>query len=298
MASERDAIELVVRCTFIHARSALPTRRRSKSESALRAPIEEKCSISDAVSELRRYVVAKQNQRKDEVSTEASSAKSVDLNEVDTDRECDDGDQQSVATEAGRELENRKEHLMAPAVHLCGFGTDTQWEEKAGESMDRCKKASEEWRTTVMLRDVPIEYTCEKVLKLCDDRGFKGMYDFVYYPIDHNKWNDKGWNGKGYAFINFISSEVAQSFQEALTGFKDWEFSSHKVGRCSWATRHGLEANVRHYQNSDIMHRELPATWKPVLFRQGVQYPFPPPTKSIPRPNWMLLEQLKVWKQP
>lgn len=53
-------------------------------------------------------------------------------------------------------------------------------------------------KTTIMLRNIPNKYTQAMLLEAVNS-GFKGLYDFLYLPIDFkNKCN------VGYAFINFI----------------------------------------------------------------------------------------------
>ena len=42
-------------------------------------------------------------------------------------------------------------------------------------------------RTTVMLRNIPNNYTREMFLALLDDNGFAGRYDFVYLPCDFRR---------------------------------------------------------------------------------------------------------------
>merc|ERR1719377_166778 len=65
--------------------------------------------------------------------------------------------------------------------------------------------STEEWRTTVMLRNMPNNYTREMLLELVDSMGFTGCYDFAYLPVDF-----KSQAGLGYAFINFVSTAEAQ----------------------------------------------------------------------------------------
>jgi len=58
--------------------------------------------------------------------------------------------------------------------------------------------------TTVMLRNLPNDYTREDVLDLLDSGGFRACYDFFYMPVDFQSGS-----GMGYAFINFVSHEKA-----------------------------------------------------------------------------------------
>ena len=56
------------------------------------------------------------------------------------------------------------------------------------KKINPAKQASD--RTTVMLRNVPNNYTREMFLALLDDNGFAGRYDFVYLPCDFRRQAD------------------------------------------------------------------------------------------------------------
>lgn len=138
-----------------------------------------------------------------------------------------------------------------------------------------------EWRTTVMLRNVPNNYTRDMLLELVDSMGFACKYDFAYLPIDF-----KSQAGLGYAFINFVSSFEAQRCFNVFEGFSSWGVYTEKVGTVAWGSpSQGLTANVERYLNSPVMHHSIPDTWKPALFAQGVRIAFPPPTKPMKPPK-------------
>merc|ERR1740121_1688927 len=72
-------------------------------------------------------------------------------------------------------------------------------------------------RTTIMLRNLPNDYTRDMVLDLLDRNGFLRCYDFVYLPVDFKRKA-----GLGYAFVNMVShAEAERSFRE-LQGFCAW----------------------------------------------------------------------------
>lgn len=54
------------------------------------------------------------------------------------------------------------------------------------------EEVGEEGRTTVMLRNVPNDYTRQMLLDMLDDEGFKALYDFVYLPIDARRRRASG----------------------------------------------------------------------------------------------------------
>merc|ERR1719265_6906 len=140
----------------------------------------------------------------------------------------------------------------------------------------------QEWRTTVMLRNMPNNYTRDMLLELVDAMGFEACYDFAYLPVDF-----KSQAGLGYAFINFVTPDEAQRCFEQFEGFSDWKVPSEKVCTVTWGSPYqGLEAHVERYQNSPVMHHSIPDEWKPVLFdHEGRRIAFPPPTKAIKTPK-------------
>jgi hypothetical protein len=139
----------------------------------------------------------------------------------------------------------------------------------------------EEWQTTVMLRNMPNNYTRDMFLELVDSMGFKGQYDFAYLPVDF-----KSQAGLGYGFVNFMSSADALRCFDVFEGFSDWIVPSEKVCTVTWGTPYqGLQAHIERYQNSPVMHHSITDEWKPVLFKDGVRIPFPPPTKQIKMPK-------------
>jgi len=138
--------------------------------------------------------------------------------------------------------------------------------------------------TTVMLRNIPNRYTQGMLLTLLESRGYSGLYDFVYLPMDFR-------NGVnlGYAFVNVLGHPDAMRFMNAFEGFSEWLVDSVKVCETSWAHPHqGLTEHVERYRNSPVMHPRMPDEYKPMVFFKGVRVPFPPPTKAIKAPKLRL----------
>jgi len=135
--------------------------------------------------------------------------------------------------------------------------------------------------TTIMLRNIPNDYSREDALELLDSKGFAGLYDFFYLPVDF----DRGAN-MGYAFVNFISHEDAVLAKERLEGFSDWTVASQKTCEVSWGNPlQGREAHVNRYRNSPVMHENVPDHFRPLIFDQGVRVPFLAPTKRFRAPR-------------
>jgi len=137
-----------------------------------------------------------------------------------------------------------------------------------------------EW-TTLMLRNLPIKYTREDLLKVLHYFGFAGKFDFLYFPMD---FETRG--ALGYAFVNMESPEDAVQLWRCMDGFSNWSFPCSKVCSVSWSQPlQGLEANVARYRNSPLMHEHVPDSFRPLLFVKGQRIAFPPPTKKIREPR-------------
>lgn len=137
-------------------------------------------------------------------------------------------------------------------------------------------------RTTLMLRNLPNNYTRAKLLDVFDREGLQSLYNFVYLPIDFQSRVSYG-----YAFLNLINHESAEKAMQKLQGFTHWKASSRKVLEVCWSDPHqGIEAHIERYRNSPVMHPRVPDEHKPVLFVGGICVPFPEPTKQIRPPRF------------
>lgn len=145
-----------------------------------------------------------------------------------------------------------------------------------------CTGSQEAANTTIMLRNLPNNYSRDMLLELLDREGFGRSYDFVYYPVDFKRWA-----GLGYAFVNLVSHAEALRLWSSLDGFSRWELPSSKVVQVCWGSPlQGLEDCTQRYRNSPVMHESVPEHFKPLVFGDGKQIPFPPPTKKIRNPRW------------
>lgn len=61
--------------------------------------------------------------------------------------------------------------------------------------------------TSVVLMNIPINYTRDMVISLLDKQGFPGLYDFLYFPVDQSSNENLG-----YLVINFLSAERCSKF--------------------------------------------------------------------------------------
>jgi len=141
--------------------------------------------------------------------------------------------------------------------------------------------SSGESRTTIMLRNLPNNYTRSMLLALIDREGFNGHYDFLYLPMDFNTGACLG-----YAFLNLKSPECAQSVWAKFDGYSRWAIPSKKRCFVSWSNPHqGLQSNIDRYRNSPVMYDGVPEDYKPILFVDGKPAQFPEATKKIRAPR-------------
>ena len=128
--------------------------------------------------------------------------------------------------------------------------------------------------TTVMLRNIPNKYTQSSLLEALDVKGFSGLYNFFYLPVDF-----KNGCNMGYAFINMVDHESATQFVSAFKGYQ-LPAKSTKVCDACWARVQGFKANIEHYRNSPV--NDLPdPEYRPLMFQNGTEVPFPRPDAHI-----------------
>jgi len=144
-----------------------------------------------------------------------------------------------------------------------------------------CSEVQDSEYSTVMLRNLPNDYTRDMLICLLETTGLKSKFDFVYLPVDFARAS-----GLGYAFVNFVTHEDAQYSMEVLANFDDWKVPSVKVLQLSWSKPlQGLLANIERYRNNAVMHPDVPEHFKPLVLRDGHPVPFPLPTRNIHPPN-------------
>jgi len=136
--------------------------------------------------------------------------------------------------------------------------------------------------TSLMLRNIPNNLKRGALLELFDALGFRGLYNFVYLPIDFSRNSNVG-----YCFVNLVDAAVASKFQTTFQGFQGWTGSSRKVCEAVWTVKlnQGLACHVDRYRNSPVMHADVPDDCRPILLKDGQRIEFPAPTKLLKRPK-------------
>jgi len=136
--------------------------------------------------------------------------------------------------------------------------------------------------TTVCLRHIPKQFSRVEVVEFLNQQGFGSKFDFVYAPFDF-KFN----SSVGFAFINFLSHEIALEAFDVLNGYcREETTKPGKECKVNWASPHqGLQAHIEHFRNSPVMHGDVQELYKPALFEDGQQVEFPKPTKELRAPR-------------
>jgi len=132
--------------------------------------------------------------------------------------------------------------------------------------------------TTVILRNLPCGLTRKALLWNLMDKGFAGLYDFAYVPMDFGSRLCRG-----FAFVNLASGEHVQHLIEVFDGHRCWSpklQGCSKVCRASLSRCQGLAANIERYRNSAVMGAEVDESFKPVVFVGRRQVAFPEPTRK------------------
>lgn len=136
--------------------------------------------------------------------------------------------------------------------------------------------------TTIMIKNLPAKCTNVMMLEMLDNAGLATKYNFVYAPTDF-----RNYTSFGYAFVNMVTHDAALHAIEALEGLVCplWNEQSVALEVC-WSEPHqGLNAHLKRYQNSPVMHPDVLQEYKPLLLKGGVVQAFPAPTKRIREPR-------------
>jgi len=174
--------------------------------------------------------------------------------------------------------EDSKNHASAGADEKISVKKETA-QARPKKQQDAQREATP--RTTVMLQNLPNSYTRDMLIALLNTQGFLGAFDFLYLPVDFRTHA-----GMGYAFINMVCAEDAQRLHRTLDSFAQWAVPSRRRCCVGWSDPHqGFDANIQRFRNSPLMHDTVPDHYRPILFKNGLRIPFPPPTKKIKPPR-------------
>lgn len=118
---------------------------------------------------------------------------------------------------------------------------------------------------TVMVRQIPWHWTQLMFVRAVLQRGFKGLFDFIYLPVDIKKGTNVG-----YGFINFIDPAHAIAFRKAFNHtFLEARSRPQKDPLCVHpASVQGYEANRQHFSKTKTGHKTNPQ-FSPLYFPGG-----------------------------
>lgn len=118
--------------------------------------------------------------------------------------------------------------------------------------------------TTVMIRNIPTRFTSVSFLRILDDCGFRGAFDFFYLPMDFRTGKNMG-----YCFLNFIHFNYTIMFASLFHGRRLRMTTSIKVIEISPSRRQGLLANVALFKDSDLLGSLSLPHFKPLVLVGG-----------------------------
>jgi hypothetical protein len=137
---------------------------------------------------------------------------------------------------------------------------------------------NKEFRTTVMLRNIPNKLQSFEVKRILD-AIMHGRFDFLYVRTDFSNLCNVG-----YAFINFVDAKDVLLFYKAIHGRKWNVYNSDKVAELCYATVQGTDRLIDRFRNSGVQGQWAPFRAKLFLCsgdkgvdaaKWGTESPFP-----------------------
>jgi RNA recognition motif-containing protein len=114
--------------------------------------------------------------------------------------------------------------------------------------------------TTYMIRNIPTRFTSLSFVRLLEDFGFGGTFNFFYLPMDFRSGKNMG-----YAFINFLDPDVGLKFVERFHARRLPVTTSKKVMEISPSRRQGLLDNISLFRTSDLLNSVSLPHYKPLI---------------------------------
>lgn len=210
--------------------------------------------------------------------------------------------QQLVPTEENRDSDSLTVHELADIIHRCPPGRDCfdAIVEVLNHSQQvetlSVREAAQAWnhhgppQTTLMLRNVPTQYTQHEFLQELSNMGMEGWVDFLYMPPNHRQQapdHRRTQGNAGLTFINFVSTDAAERFQQIFAeGQGLVRFPIEQPMTVVPSTTQGWRANVLKVVRNCIMRRRrIHPDELPLLFckQTGELIPFPVPNRAYSR---------------
>jgi len=101
--------------------------------------------------------------------------------------------------------------------------------------------------TTLMIRGIPCSFSQDTLMKLIDNAGLKGKYDFFYLPRAGNNGSNLG-----YAFVNFVDNACAEHYMTTFNGVPLDPSRSLKVCTIAPGDIQGLANLRKHFRRTAV----------------------------------------------
>jgi len=101
--------------------------------------------------------------------------------------------------------------------------------------------------TTMMVRGIPCSFSQDTLMKIIDNAGLKGKYDFFYLPRAGNNGSNLG-----YAFINFVDHQAAEHCTATFNGVPLDPSRSMKICAISPGDIQGLANLRKHFRRTAV----------------------------------------------
>ncbi|CAK0818941.1 unnamed protein product [Prorocentrum cordatum] len=140
------------------------------------------------------------------------------------------------------------------------------WAPAAVEESLEHQRDDPEWSSnvvTVMMRRIPRHFTQQCLMREVIERGFEGLFDFLYLP-----WDLKKNQNVGYGFIRLALPRIALIFRDAFDGAHLGAGASGPKEtplRVHPASLQGYQANYHHFVNTKTGQKQDPLS-SPLFF--------------------------------
>ena len=112
-------------------------------------------------------------------------------------------------------------------------------------------KRAEDFRTTIMIRNIPNKYNQSALLSELNVRH-QGRFDFLYLPIDFSNNANVG-----YAFVNFVHPLFIIDLYKEFMG-RDWpKYRSQKKCDIKYARLQGFNKLMDHFKHSSVLNQDV-----------------------------------------
>mmetsp|Transcript_74385 Transcript_74385/g.136134 ORF Transcript_74385/g.136134 Transcript_74385/m.136134 type:complete len:398 (-) Transcript_74385:56-1249(-) len=131
---------------------------------------------------------------------------------------------------------------------------------------------------TVMMRHIPCKYTQGKFMNELNNAGFEGSYDFLFLPLNHRNPGNRG-----FAFINFLSPQLAEEFYSYYHGQKLRHFEATAPIAVMPADVQGFEESAERFYAWSLKKKQTggePVFLKPLKVNVGEQGAHQGPTNA------------------